>query len=444
MNFRDKLRHLERFARVFSVFDGAPALPKGRLVLYSCHDADRSVSGNEGRLSPLLEGIRSIVAELGYVDTNLTHPFAIFSGSQIKGGSRTINYAAVRVRLLAKLERFLPARFRIGRLERETAFYRAMLTKLQPRAIISIQPPYALCRAARQMGILVIEPMHGTNFSMSDTKFFGAHMANPDELLPNVLVSFDDVTYATTTALTVGRDISTAQTGDPWLHLLKAGEARKGSPARTAEPSSAHRKQVLISLQWGYDGDRDTLSNIIPNGILHPAVEEVIATTGEEFQFRIRLHPIQMIKPGYSHHKRYIQSLAARYSNVEWEQATGRPLPFLLDEVFAQMTMSSGSAGEAASANIPTLLLCPTLHPGGANYGKFRELEPTGAVTFGTLDRERILAWLRGRAAQPVLRPHYDVEQRQRDELAFYGDLMKRAELLRSQAEQEREGGAVS
>jgi len=443
MSLRNHIRRLQRVASAFAVADSSPTLPSGPVILFSCHDADRSMRGNDGRFSPLLEGIRKITEELGYSGINLTHPFALFAGSQIKDGSITINYRALRSRSLPLLRRILRVGSPVNPIERETALYRSLLDRLGPRAIISIQPPYGLCRAARQMGILVVEAMHGTNYHLED-KVFRSHWAQPDELLPNVLLSFDDVSHKTMLAWTGGRDISAVQGGDPWLHHLRCEAAADPGRSSGKDMPEGRRNQVLVTLQWGYDGEREALGSIVPNGVLHPALEAAIARSVGQYRFLIRMHPIQLNKTGYRHHRRYIRSLAARYPNVEWEQASARPLPLLLDEVFAHITMSSSAVGEAATAGVPSLMLCPTLHPGGANHGMFADLAAAGHVTFGKLDENAILEWLESKAASLPSPPPYEVEKRHGAELALYRGLMERAERLRSGGRQERERKSLS
>ena len=56
--------------------------------------------------------------------------------------------------------------------------------------------------------------------------------------------------------------------------------------------------------------------------------------------------------------------------------------------------MTSGSTGEAAIFGVPSLLLCPTLKPGGAHSGWFSELAEDGIVEFGQLDPDYINKWI--------------------------------------------------
>ena len=387
MACRRATRTVSRLVSALAVRDHLPPRPEGALVLFGCHDADRGMRDAGGRYSQLLEGIRRHVVQLGHVPMNLTHPFAALRSEQVRDGSITLNRRALMGRFEAALRRLSGAGSG-SRLDVETRLYRGLLEHLQPRVVFAIQPPLGLCRAARQLGLLVIEPMHGNNISLQD-RYFMHHMNSPDEVLPQVLLAFDDVTQATLLQACQGRDITPLRARQPWVQLCRREAALRQAVA--AGPVKA----VLLSLQWGYDGERDALAGIVPNGILHPALERAIElTAGSGLQWWLRLHPVQVTTPGYRHHRRYLERLAQRHPHVELERATATPLPLLLDEASAHVTMSSASTGEAALAGVPSLLLCPTLQPGGANHGLFLELEAAGQASFGRLDAHAIVDWL--------------------------------------------------
>lgn len=430
MNLRHTWRSLHRAIGFLRVPDSLVVRPAGRVILLSCNDVDRGMRHGEQRFSPLLEGIRDLVQELGYTPVNFSHPFAVFRSEQVKDGTFTLNRRALRARLRASWRRLLhPSSAVAARVEREAALYRDMLQTLKPEAVFAIQPPWAMCHAARQLGIAVVEAMHGSNVSLDD-RIFAAHMAHPDHMLPHCVLGFDDVTFATFSTHCKGRDIVALRANDPWMQACRRRRAceRQANGGEPAIGPHGNGKAVLVTLQWGYDGERSSLSGIIPNGILHPAIEGAIAATvGTGVTFLVRLHPIQMTSPGYRHHRRYIESLASRFPHVEVQRATDDPLPLLLDEVSCHITMSSSSVGEAAAARVPSLMLCPTLHPGGAHDGFFKELESDGSVTFGRLDANAIIDWIdRCSTTREQRQAAHYTESSHQAELSFYAGLIER------------------
>lgn len=362
---------------------------KDRVVLFSCHDVDRAMKEEGKRFSPLLEGIRSITDELGYSAMNLTHPYAVFCSKEVKGDTITINYRALLARILSLF--CVIGSKSAFRLHLEVQIYSKLLRKLKPEIVFSIQPPSALCIATKKQGIVLIETMHGTNISLSD-KIFLAHMEQPESVLPDTIISFDDVSQNTLEVLCKDRNIEAVRSCDPWLHLLRRKQL---SEAKENVIQLNSDKNILVTLQWGYDGERDSLSSIIPNGILHPALEDALVTPPKQgVRYLLRMHPIQLNGVGYKHHRCYIEDLCKRHAHLEFEKASSDALPKLMDESCGHITMSSSSVGEASVAEVPTLLLCPTLQPGGANYGLFREPELSGQVVFGKLNTAEILKWI--------------------------------------------------
>lgn len=429
MTSRSARRFLSRLAKVLTVPDARPARPAGRLVLFSCSDVDRGMTQDGRRYSPLLAGIRDIVEELGLQSANLTHPLAVLRSAQVRDGTITLNYRSLALRVAALLLLPLGRRRAAAARERlEVRMYRRLLQSLRPAAVFSIQPPFALSQAARQLGIKVIEAMHGTNVYLDD-KIFCAHMDKPDHMLPHVVLAFDDVTHATFTTLARGHDTVALRADDPWLHACRRHRERWN-----LSTAAGAAKRILVTLQWGYDGERETLANIIPNGVIHPALDAAIgALAGRNIAVWLRLHPIQMTAPGYRHHRRIVQALAQRHPHVEYERPTALPLPLLLEQASGHITMCSSSVGEAAVAGVPSLLLCPTLRPGGAHDGMFRELEHAGYASFGTLDTQAIVDWIERlplRAAAPE--PADEWQLRHRTALRFYAGLVEAAGTDRS------------
>ena len=56
--------------------------------------------------------------------------------------------------------------------------------------------------------------------------------------------------------------------------------------------------------------------------------------------------------------------------------------------------MSSGSAGEAALMNIPSLMLCPTLREGGAICGSFDHPSIENLISFSEPTSSNIYNWI--------------------------------------------------
>ena len=180
-----------------------------------------------------------------------------------------------------------------------------------------------------------------------------------------MIISYDAVTHETVRALTKDRPIRALRAGDPWLIACRR---------RAVAPLVAGRRErrAIVTLQWGYDGERDSLTGIVPDGVLHSALEQAIADAGSDgWTILMRMHPIQMNAPGYGHHRRRIQALAARHAHVEVAQASSWPLPLLMDEVAAHITLSSSAVGEATVAGVPRSCCAPRFIPAARTLACF-------------------------------------------------------------------------
>ncbi|UQV21857.1 hypothetical protein [Vibrio sp. J383] len=407
------------------VKDEKPDYISENSILFGCHDVNRSMKENGNFYSPILEGVKSLL--IGKYDfVNISHPFAILSSGKVKGGSITLNYKFLAMRVKLFFSSILGLKnYDYYRTELELQIYSDLLEKINPLMIISIQPPLGLCKAARLRGIKVVELMHFNNISSHDD-IFTKHFSLPDELLPNVILSFDQCSYKTVSGLCEGRDIISYQTEDAWYNHLMFNKDKDKDKDKNELKSiiDDFDKVILVSLQWGYDGERDRLSNIIPNGIVHPAIEDLIQESNKDTLFLIRLHPIQILRPWYRHHVEHVRALAKKHKNVEFEMSSDLPLHYILDDVDVHLTMSSSCVGEAAIAKVPSLLLCPSLKLGNENYGLFRELESEGYVTFGELNKKYIQKWVNISCKQ-ASKDIYNVEEVRNSLKAFYFDLIE-------------------
>lgn len=359
-------------------------------ILYGCKDIDRYAIKDGKLFSPILASIQ------GYFDSdfevvNITQSVSKFYSKEILNGHINLNFLLI-IDIIVK-----PFFFIIGRRKKKSlkvSVYRKILLKNKVKLVVSIQPPHALCIAAHDLGIKVAEPMHGFNFSASDKIFLNQFDGVEDYLLPDYFIAFDDQTYQTLNIILKNRKVEVILMPHPWhCECLKTESALIDKSQLVSISKLNSDKVILLSLQWGYDGEREILNNIIPNGILHDSVIDVIKNH-ENIFWLIRLHPIQLKERFYHRHRKFIADLCAKYENTEFVDASIAPLPLLLKQVNGHLTMSSGSAGEAALMNIPSLMLCPTLREGGALCGSFDHPSIENLISFSEPTSSNIYNWI--------------------------------------------------
>lgn len=368
----------------------------GNRILYSASDANRGYQGADGYFSPIIDPIQEYYKRHSYKAVNLSYPLSYYHSNEVRGGAILLNRRAIVIILLELIERIAFGQSIAAKRKsnRRVLLLKNVLFTLKPNLIFAFQATQELCMAAHELDIAVVEPMHGMNLSPEDKIFRNTIFGIDSKALPDAYLAYDDRTQATLSELIGDRKIKVFRMPHPWHVECQNTESLlfEGKQSSILY-SSTYPIKILVSLQWGYDGERDSLSNIIPNGILHPSIEQAIIENPDVL-WLLRMHPVQVRARGYKAHRNYVRSLSEKYPNVEWQDATTLPLPAILANVQGHITMTSGTAGEAAIFGVPSLLLCPTLKPGGAHSGWFAELAEEGLVEFGELDPGYISNWI--------------------------------------------------
>lgn len=375
---------------------GKDSKTEKKCILYSGSDANRGHHGPDGYFSPILDPIQEYYKRNSYKPINLSYPLSYYHSSEVRGGAILLNRRAIAIILIELVEKLVFGKNIASQRKsnRRVLLLRHMLAGLAPKLVFAFQATQELCKAAHELDLAVVEPMHGMNLSPKDKIFRNTILGIDAEALPDAYLAYDDRTHATLVELIGDRDIAVFRMPHPWHVECQNVDSLLFNGIRSSFLLSSPKSiKVLVSLQWGYDGERASLSNIIPNGVIHPSIEQAIIENPNVL-WLLRMHPVQIRARGYKAHRDYVESLSTRYSNVEWQDATSLPLPTILANVQGHITMTSGTAGEAAIFGVPSLLLCPTLKPGGAHSGWFSELAEDGLVEFGELEPRYITNWI--------------------------------------------------
>jgi len=370
-------------------------------VLLCCHDVDRSDMLEGQAYSRLIDSIAEELIRDGWKCAQFALPPSVLVGNKAWGKPVSANRRLFLGRILLKLHRLVE---KTGiRLSTETVnwitsyeqrFYDELFDRTRCRVIITIGSPPTMCKAAHSRGLPVVELLHGIGYTKIP---WGWDQQGP-ELLPKGILSLDDVSTKTFSALNA-KGVVIKQIPHPWLKRFLNPEAMRYLPEEwKVVPEwllGEQRKRILLSLQWGYDGELEKYSGILPNGIIHDEVLSAISATQETVMWLIRLHPVQLRKSRYVRHHKFVRNLCEQLSNCEWQQSSKLPLPLLLNYTDGHITMSSMTAYDAASQGVSSLLLCPTLRFGGFHYGMFQDLLESGYATLGALNAQTILEWVR-------------------------------------------------
>lgn len=132
-------------------------------------------------------------------------------------------------------------------------------------------------------------------------------------------------------------------------------------------------RNVLIALQWGYDGDDKNYSGILKNGIIPDVILKIIDAKPET-KFVIRLHPKMKIEE-YADFVERVEEMFSRYPNSTIDYCETDNLKEAILDSKIVVSMYSTISFEAANLGRKSVVMCPSLLKGGINHGMFNFLQ---------------------------------------------------------------------
>lgn len=325
-------------------------------------------------LDPLISDLR---AE-GYRVELLALPFALAVGSRCWNFS----YSCNRYFLVKRLLSLFNPRVSAGSARKQ--IYGFILSRMRPKCVIGIHLPSELIEAAKEICISSAEVLHGFGYADLDM----THRA--PQQVPDAVVSFDS--FSTNTLLKRHKEDLKIYT----LGIKRNTDFVNRVIQTEAVSESNTRFQVLFSLQWGYsDADKvDPEMPQIPNGLIPESVLEAMTMSENDIDWHFRLHPMQRTSE-YSSTRRVFKRLLDKHPNAEWKISSTEPVQSVLTRITHHVSLSSGTAYEAAAAGVPSLMLDYRFQP-GFKHGRFlQELRDSRALTVGDYTSSQILNWIR-------------------------------------------------
>lgn len=379
-------------------------------VLLCCHDVDRGINLNGKAFSPLIDSIHDELTRSGWICAQFAHPFSYLIGDKAWGEPTSMNRKMLRNRSLIYIYRLmektgikLESKLVKWLLSLEEELYEELFNRAECQAVISIGSPATMCKVANRKNIILVELLHGIGYTSIP---WGWDQRDPMSL-PKGIFSLDNISTQTFSTLK-DKGVDIIQIPHPWYkrfidpELEKLLDLQEEWRARIEWLIQDKRKKVLLSLQWGYDNEFEQFRGILSNGVIHETLLQAIESTQNTVIWLIRLHPVQIRKFRYNHHRKFIRDLCKRFSNCEWQFTSSLPLPILLRQCDSHVTMSSMTAYDAAFFGVPSLLLCPTLKEGGFYSGMFQDLKAMRYATLGSLNVHDIVGWIESTGRIPI------------------------------------------
>lgn len=328
-----------------------------------CQDEDRGLKIGGKAYSQILDPIGDYLVNKGLRVVRVKS----FDSKISKRGLYKIDYDAKNTKRIIKWRQRILYFFknRHQKLRQKNinfCVYKNLIKKFDPALILTISPTPEFCMAARRMNKTLVEVGHG--FGAPDHSAFHAPAArakNKKYHEPNYFICFDTNTYKVRKKGDHGRFCETILTKQ-----LRAN--RQASPSFSSE-----RQNILVTLSWGYDGEKDWLSNIIPDGIMPEELQKIILNDTTK-RWLIRFHPVHTRnKSKWAVLQKYItQKLKTSRNNVL--DVSFVPIEEVLSVSDLHITLLSGASYEAAFFGVPTIALCPTLAEGQREARRFEDL----------------------------------------------------------------------
>jgi hypothetical protein len=368
-------------------------------ALLICHDVDRGDKLEGKAYSRVIDSVAGRLHGYGWTTIQFALPYSVLTGGRAWGRPRSANRSYLRRTLVDRAGRVF-GNTRLGRILQlygsRQDLYAGVIRSSSPAVVMAIGCPPDLCRAAREEGVRIVEILHGLGYHEVPWGWMARH----EEALPHAILSFDPVSTATFSSLEP-RGVKVFQVTNPWFDQFIDPGQRRSLPSEWKErprwiPDDL--KVILVSLMWGYAGDHgpyEEYAGLLENGLFPEALLEAISNTRDTIHWLLRLHPVQARSPHilYRQQRAWLSRICERRANCEWVRPSETPMPVMLPYVDGHVTMSSMAAYDCAYFGVPTMLLCPTVRPGGIHQERFADLKELGLIRHGAWEEAAIGSW---------------------------------------------------
>lgn len=344
-------------------------------VLLFCHDVDRGLTLNGLAYSPLIDSIYEEFTRNKIKCQAISLPWSRLGLKNTVNGSLLFNcnyFIQLIKRKIFKSKSF--------------DAYDLIFKKTKARFVIGIGLPSDLCLTAKKYNIITAELLHGMGYRFVP---WGWDQLTINELPSKVLV-LDDVSKKTFQSLE-SKGLSVIKVPHPFYK--KIIDPKYVFPVEWSYEEKRDKKNIIVTLQWGYDGEVAELKGILNNGIFYENLEDLIKKRSDFF-WHFRLHPVQMKGADFEKATSFVRDISDKYTNVVWKESSTAPLLSVASVCDAHITMSSMSCYDVAMLGVTSLVLCPTTRGGGYYNNYFSELVDDGYVIKNSFDLDFVESWI--------------------------------------------------
>jgi hypothetical protein len=325
-------------------------LSKADIVLF-CADGNRGYLFEGKKYAQIVDSINDRLSGEGIKCLTIASPYSDFNSEEVYGNVVKVNGLITRAIFARAIKRAFGFHYNPFKCPVVRA-WGEILSRIDSKYIIGIQPSSELCLAAKECGILVADIQHGV---LSDEGYYGmsyrenfAQMGWPDYIL------CWDKGSETWIQNRLGNLVKAILIGNPWFHrFIKPNKNDK----LVQEALEINRKRqlvttILVTLQWGMNRFGSYHETGIPYELIN-----FIKQKGQNCQWLFRLHPLQQKQDIKEKIFLQLESLFIGFNNIFWENCSDEPLPIVLSYIDLHITSHSAVTIESSWFGIKTALL---------------------------------------------------------------------------------------
>jgi hypothetical protein len=269
-----------------------------------------------------------------------------------------------------------------------------ILEKSSPKWVVGIQPDEFLCRAGKIKNIPIYDLQHGV--ISDENPWYGEIYRNTTSIknLPDGFLCWDDQSVATILKWAHNKGIKVIKIGNPWFirfFRIQPEDLLVNEALAEGQGIDDKRPCIIVSLQWGLAIE---YPDRIFNGVMVDALEKVILGTEKNYNWILRLHPVQMRSTEREYVLNYLKITFGAKRIELWIKASELPLPVVLQKADLHITDSSTVVIEAAWLGIRNGLLSEQLGFGGKYHSYFSNERNYGIAEVIPQNPEIIKKWI--------------------------------------------------
>lgn len=369
-------------------------------ALLICHDHDRGFYFRGQHYAQLLDSFGELLKSKGLSTTSVARPFSRFVKKKAYREPFSLNRSAFIALIKSKVQNLIQDFIKTQNQTKDASIdlWVSILKVARPNIVVAIQPEKVLCAASKKLSIPIYDLQHGNIDDESPfySKSFG--LGSNQDNLPTGYLCWNQESANVLLDWTPKKNVEVHIVGNPWFNrfLHKREDDELVQELITTESlSTSDAPTILVTLQWGRDLYSD---GNVTNGVMPTELEKTILQTANQYDWLIRLHPLQLHGQEAPMVKKYMRSTFSDVKNVYWEDCSNIPLPMVMAQADLHVTYDSCTTVEASWIGLYTALLNPEIRPGGRTESYYIDERASGMAEVVPLDMNAIEMWINSAA----------------------------------------------